>query len=272
MSQALRAVLAELEKIAPLHLAEEWDNVGLLLDPRGGEAHCTRLLLTVDYTWSVLEEVVEREVDLVIAYHPVIFGGLRRLRHAVFGERLLLETLQHGVVVYSPHTALDAAVGGMTDWLAEAVGPGTRRPIVPSSRSGSSDPPLEGQGRLVDLDAPVSLGSALDALKAHLRLAHVRVAAAPRHLQGEPIRSLAVCPGAGGKVLEAVEGADLLLTGEMRHHDVLAHNGRDASVVLCDHTNTERGFLPVLAERLRQRLAGVEVLVSERDADPLRIV
>src|SRR5690606_5087407 len=96
--------------------------------------------------------------------------------------------------------------------------------------------------------------AALTALKGHLRLPQVRLAAATRHLEGEPIRTLAACPGAGGKLFESVRDVDLLLTGEMRHHDVLAHNARGTSVVLCDHTNTERGFLPVLAERLRRRL------------------
>lgn len=286
MPQTLEDLLAELEAVAPLHLAEAWDNVGLLLDPRGQDALCARLLLTIDYTWPVLEEAVEHGVDVVVAYHPVIFGGVRRLRHGVAGERLLLETLRRNIVVYSPHTALDAARDGMTDWLAQAIGPGSTRPIVPApprgtdvahlqpsgEREGSPPAAREGQGRLVSLDTAVALDSALEALKSHLRLSQVRLAAASRHVEGEPIRTLAVCPGAGGKLFEGVRDVDLLLTGEMRHHDVLAHNARGTSVVLCDHTNTERGFLPVLAERLRQRLADVEVLVSQRDADPLRIV
>ena len=66
---------------------------------------------------------------------------------------------------------------------------------------------------------------------------------------------------------------DLLVTGEMRHHDVLARVASGTSVILTDHSHSERGYLPVLAARLAEALAsGVEVRVSEVDADPLRII
>jgi putative NIF3 family GTP cyclohydrolase 1 type 2 len=71
-------------------------------------------------------------------------------------------------------------------------------------------------------------------------------------------------------VFEGVRGVDLFVTGELRHHDVLALLGQGSSVILAEHTHTERGFLPELAQRI-QNLAGaeLEVLVSQRDADPL---
>ena len=65
--------------------------------------------------------------------------------------------------------------------------------------------------------------------------------------------------------------ADVLLTGEMGHHDVLAAVERGANVVLCEHTNTERGFLRIFARRLRQRLGkDVAVALARADAEPLR--
>ena len=78
--------------------------------------------------------------------------------------------------------------------------------------------------------------------------------------------------GAGGSVLETVT-ADLYVTGEMRHHDVLAAGERGISVILCEHTNTERGFLGVWQQRLQADLpASVEVVVSGADAEPLQIL
>ncbi len=259
-----KVVLAELEAMAPLRLAESWDNVGLLVDPHEGEAPCERLLLTVDLTWPVFEEAVRQRSDLIVAYHPVIFRGVQRLRAQAPAERVIVAALRQGVIVYSPHTALDAVSGGMTDWLAVALGEGATRPIVPTAED-----PAAGQGRLVELAEPLALDAAVSSIKAHLGLAHLRLASASRHAEGAPIRTLAVCPGAGGSVFEKVGDVDLLLTGELRHHDVLARAARGTSVVLCDHTNTERGFLPIFAERVRQRLPGLEVLVSSADRDPL---
>jgi putative NIF3 family GTP cyclohydrolase 1 type 2 len=86
------------------------------------------------------------------------------------------------------------------------------------------------------------------------------------------VKTVAVCAGSGSSVL-AGETADLYVTGEMSHHDVLNANHRGATVVLCEHSNTERGFLAVLRQKLTALFDGlVDVRVSERDRDPLEIV
>jgi putative NIF3 family GTP cyclohydrolase 1 type 2 len=82
-----------------------------------------------------------------------------------------------------------------------------------------------------------------------------------------------VCAGAGGSVFEHCHDVDLLLTGEMRHHDILARVASGTSVILTDHTNCERGYLPNLAARLRSVFGeDVAVHVASSDKDPLSIV
>jgi putative NIF3 family GTP cyclohydrolase 1 type 2 len=128
-------------------------------------------------------------------------------------------------------------------------------------------------GRRVDLEQPSSLEALLPVVKRQLGIWQVRVAAAERHLRGEPIRSAAVCAGAGGSVFEHCHDVDLLLTGEMRHHDILARVASGTSVILTDHTNCERGYLPNLAARLRSVFGeDVAVHVASSDKDPLSIV
>jgi putative NIF3 family GTP cyclohydrolase 1 type 2 len=178
---------------------------------------------------------------------------------------VLLRAIDQRLAVYSPHTALDAVVGGVNDWLADAVGPGQRRPIEPTG-DGS-----EGMGRWVDLVQPCSLADAVARIKVHLGLDRVRVAAAPRHETGDRLRTVAVCAGAGGSLLSGLSGADLMLTGEMRHHDIRELAAGGTTVVLCDHTNTERGYLPRLAAAIQARWPSLVVAVSSRDRDPLQI-
>ncbi len=267
MGLPLGEVLRVLEERAPLELAETWDNVGLLIEPQVGPVTVTRVLFTIDLDEAVLEEATHLGVELVVAYHPPIFGGMKGLRASRTAERVAVEALRRGLFVYSPHTALDAAERGMTDWLASALGPGATRAIVPTPLPAFAGR-VVGAGRRVALDAPLPLVDALRAIKAHLGLTHVRVAEAAHT---RPIESLAVCPGAGGAVFEKLGAVDLLLTGEMRHHDVVARVRQGSTVVLCDHTNTERGFLSVLAAELEPRLPGVEMIISGRDKDPLRI-
>lgn len=256
-------VLQTLELLAPLRLAEPWDNVGLLVDPDGRDEF-EKAFVTIDLTETTLSEALGWQADLIVAYHPPLFSGLKRLRFDAPTERIAVRCLCAGLTVYSPHTALDAVPRGMTDWLAETLGSGETTPIVPHEPGSSA-----GAGRVVRLDAPIPVEQAIVMIKAHLGLPHVRLSRAP----GDSlIRSLAVCPGAGGSVLERVEHVDLLLTGEMRHHDVLARRSRGTHVVLTDHTNTERAYLPRFAEALARDCSGLSVLVSSSDADPLAVV
>lgn len=256
----LAQLLDVLETLAPLRLAGSWDNVGLLLE---GTRPIRRLGLAIDLTEPVVDELIEAEVDAIISYHPPIFGGLKRITAAEPRSRSLLALIRSGVHVYSPHSALDAAAGGMADWLLDGLGRhGEPLPLEPDV----VDPSL-GAGRVASLDRPVPLQSLLEPLAVHLGISSLRVSGSMDRV----VDRVAVCPGAGGSVFENTWDVDLLLTGEMRHHDVLARAEAGIAVILTDHTNTERGYLPVFAERLREA-TGLEVVVSARDSDPLVVV
>lgn len=133
-------------------------------------------------------------------------------------------------------------------------------------------PSLSG-GKLLTLKEPSSLSEITRRIKAHLNLPHIRLAR--QQFQGEDpvIRTIAACPGSGGSVLERVR-ADLLLTGEMSHHQVLAATGRGVAVALCEHSNTERGFLQNnYKKELEQAFAGtLDIVIANCDRDPLQIV
>ncbi|MET0790033.1 MAG: Nif3-like dinuclear metal center hexameric protein, partial [Polyangiaceae bacterium] len=140
MSRTLAEVLALLEQLAPLDLAEDWDNVGLLLEPSGaGQRPIARAFLCIDLSEAVLDEALTEGADFLLAYHPPLFRGLKRLRASVAEERVLLRALEAGLAIYSPHTALDAAQGGVNDWLASAFGPGRSAPLVGHAASAQSE-------------------------------------------------------------------------------------------------------------------------------------
>lgn len=250
--------LAALDAVAPLRLAASWDNTGLLLE---GDRAVETMLLTIDLSASVLREALKHDVDLVVAYHPPIFSGLKRLTRRHVQTATLLSLARQGVHVYSPHTALDAVAGGINDWLLEAFGPlEDVQPLVPDLQT-----PTAGVGRRATLHTPRSLNELTQNVKNFLGLEAVRVSEA-----ATTIRSVAVCPGAGGSVFTGLEGVDLLLTGEMRHHDVLGFAAQGVSTILTEHTNTERGYLPRYAERIRSSL-GTTVHIAATDRDPLQI-
>ncbi len=263
MDPSLESVLEVLHDLAPPGLAAEWDNVGLLLE---GTRTIQTVILCIDLTEAVFDEARERSADLIVAYHPPIFKGIRRLTGGTPQGRVLLGALRGGISVYSPHTALDAATGGMCDWLLESFGvPFTdSAPIQPDR----SDPSV-GAGRRAVLATPRPLTDAVASIKEHPHLAHVRVASPTDRSIRAPISTVAVCPGAGGSVLSSLGSVDLILTGEMRHHDVLSWAAQGTTVVLTDHTHTERGYLLRLADRIRRARPRLSVGCAATDVDPL---
>jgi dinuclear metal center YbgI/SA1388 family protein len=222
-------------------------------------------LLTIDLTEAVALEARDLKADLIVAYHPPIFSGLKRLTQATANERIIARLVCDQIFVYSPHTALDCARGGVNDWLARAFAPASAEPIVPS-QEGSS----EGVGRRLTLAGALELDDIVARLKSHLAIDHVRVAHSKTGKAA--IETVALCAGAGGSVLGSAPRVDLWLSGELRHHDILARVENGTHVIVCDHTHTERGYLPILAEQLRERLGDeVDFVVSAVDDDPLRV-
>ena len=259
-SMKLHDVMQILQEIVPLNLAEEWDNVGLLLNPVRPRS-IKNILLTIDLTEAVVSEAVLQKVDLIIAYHPVLFHPLNRLDAGNAYDRTIMTLIQKNIAVYSPHTALDAVIGGVNDWLADGVGIGEVTPICPLKETDT------GQGRLVTLVKPVSLKTLTQRIKRYLDLKSVRVASA---VQDTKIQTIALCAGAGTEVFKGVK-ADCYLTGEMSHHNILSATLNGSHVILCEHTNTERGYLPVFAKILRKALGnGIDIAVSEIDSDPIK--
>ncbi len=119
-------ITSAIENTIPPALAQDWDNVGFLL----GEANknVKKLLLTIDVTKAVVIEAKRLKVDLIVSYHPVIWDGLKHITANGPGS-LVYELIRCGISVYSVHTALDAAKGGVNDGLAEMIGISDGQPI-----------------------------------------------------------------------------------------------------------------------------------------------
>jgi dinuclear metal center YbgI/SA1388 family protein len=122
----VKDIAGVVEKIAPLGLAQSWDNVGLLVgDPERPLRH---VLLTIDVTQAVVAEARELHTDCILSYHPLIWDGLKRVR-ADDRSGVVYELIRSGIAVFSIHTALDAVAGGVNDGLAEILGIHDAKPL-----------------------------------------------------------------------------------------------------------------------------------------------
>ena len=111
----VQQIYEEMQRIAPLALAESWDNPGLLVDC-GGEV--SRVLVTLDITPEVVEEAARKGCGLIVSHHPVIFSPLKKLS----GQDVAFRLVKSGISAICMHTNLDAAEGGVNEVLAGIFG------------------------------------------------------------------------------------------------------------------------------------------------------
>jgi len=122
----IKDIAEQIEKIVPLNLAQDWDNVGLLIG--NPKKNVQNILLTIDVTNDVVAEAKKLKTELIVSYHPVIWDGLKKVTSN--GQTsVVYDLIRSGIAVFSIHTALDAATGGVNDGLAEIIGIKDGKPI-----------------------------------------------------------------------------------------------------------------------------------------------
>ncbi len=115
----ISVVIDCLESFAPPSLQEDYDNAGLIVGNSEGE--CTGIITTLDVTEKVVEEAVSRKCNLIVAHHPIIFKGLKRLNGANYVERTVISAIKNNIAVYAVHTNLDNVITGVNKKIAEKL-------------------------------------------------------------------------------------------------------------------------------------------------------
>ncbi len=128
----VKDVTTILEELAPLHYAEDFDNVGLLVGD--ANATVTGILVTLDTLENVIDEAIAKKYNLVVSFHPIIFGGLKKLTGATYVERVVLKAIRNNIAIYSMHTALDNARDGVNAKICEILGVNQTEVLIPKKQ------------------------------------------------------------------------------------------------------------------------------------------
>lgn len=250
MRYTVRDIYDAVDALAPFETAEPWDNVGLLIG--GMDRPVDTVLTALDATPQVVREARERGAQLLLTHHPLLFAPVRRLDEAEPGAALVCDIIRAGLSMIAAHTNLDVAVGGVNDALAESLGLAVAE--------------TDGILRLGSLGAPVRLDALAQRIESAL--------AAPVTRYGQPacvVSRFALCSGAGGAEVAraAAQGAQVLITGELKHDQALDAMARGLCVLAAGHRATEICAADLLARHLLSALNTVEskirVFVSESD-------
>ncbi len=257
----LTEICSFLEAFAPSRLAEEWDNVGLLVGDRGRQV--TRVMTCLTITPASAAEAVEQRADLIVTHHPLPFRPLKRLTNESLPGRLLLQLLAANIAIHSPHTAFDSASQGINQRLAEGLGLTSIQPLLP--RVGDVD--NLGSGRFGSLPTAQLLANVAQQVATFLRVRGLHQVGS----SDQTIRSVAVACGSAGSFLEPARraGCDLLVTGETSFHTCLEAEADNIALLLPGHFASERFAVEALAEVLSQQFPTLTIWPSQQEQDPL---
>ena len=218
------ALFAHIERTAPLSLAAPWDKSGLQVASLREEA--THLAVCLDPLPEVVEEALARGADCILSHHPLALTPRLPDRMDAY-HAVLRQLFRADVPLYAAHTSLDANPHGPVTWLArelklarEEVLEVTGTYAFAGAAPACSEPESSvGFGFVGDLPAPLDLDGLLARLAPWVAGKSLRLAGTVR----APIRRLAVCPGSGADLapLAASRGAELFITGDLKHHAAL---------------------------------------------------
>ena len=129
----VKAITDILEQKAPLQLAEDFDNVGLLVG--NADMEVTGILVTLDTLEAVVEEAINRNCNFIVSFHPIVFKGLKRITGTSYVERVVAKAIENHIAIYSMHTALDNVPGGVSGKMCEVLGLQSPEVLIPTKRS-----------------------------------------------------------------------------------------------------------------------------------------
>lgn len=129
----IQDVINLLEELAPTPYAEDFDNVGLLVGNKNAEVE--GILITLDTLETVVDEAIEKECNLIVSFHPIIFKGLKKLTGKTYVERVVIKAIQHNIAIYAIHTALDNALQGVNDIICNTLGLSNKRILIPQKNT-----------------------------------------------------------------------------------------------------------------------------------------
>ncbi len=129
----IKDIINELEQFAPAALKEDFDNVGLLVGDASTDA--TGVLITLDITEKVVDEAIAKGCNLVVAHHPIMLSGLKKINGRNATERIVIKAIRHNIALYASHTNADSVMNGVSGKMCEILGLENCKILAPKKES-----------------------------------------------------------------------------------------------------------------------------------------
>ena len=247
-----RDIMKVIEATYPKHAALEWDNVGLLVGRT--EKEVKKIYVALDATDEVIEQAVSANADMLITHHPLLFSPLKKITDEHFIGGRVVKLLQHDISYYAMHTNYD--VCGMADISAAILGLDGAETLEVTDKES-----MEGIGKVGDFSGPMSLQSCGEFIKEKFQLDSVKVFGD----LSSTVQRVAICPGSGKGMTELAleKNADVLVTGDIGHHEGIDAVAQGLAIIDAGHYGLEHIFIEDMANYLRKNIEGIVVETHE---------
>ena len=247
----MKMKMYEIERIIesefPKETAYEWDNPGLLLGSH--DAEITAVSVTLDVTPDTVRQAAECGAQLILSHHPILFGGTKKLTDDTPEGKMLLESAKNGICIYAAHTNCDVGKNGINAYLAELF-----------ELTDTEYLEENGLGRIGNLKTCVTLGEFAEKVKEKLNTPHVRICGDTQKIIGRA----AIGSGACADCIPAAiaKGADVMLTADMKYHEMLNADACGICVIDAGHYPTEAVVTEIFAGILKD--TGLKIVKSKQ--------
>lgn len=257
MKLQVRDIIEKLERDFPCRMAMDWDNPGLQVGRRDGRVH--KAAVALDATDEVVEQCVSQDVDFLLTHHPLLLSGIRQINDGSMAGRRILTMAEQGIAHYAMHTNFDTA--RMGELAADRLSLQERRIL---EVTGSDESGEYGIGFAGNLPGSMTARECCSFAKKAFGLDTIRLFGDPERT----VRYIAVSPGSGKSMIKPALnlGAELLITGDIGHHDGIDAADQGLLVADAGHYGIEHIFIAHMYEWMRREFPQIETAALQPEA------
>ena len=263
MNTTVRDIYEYLDSIAPFDLQETYDNAGIIVGDPTQEV--TGVMLCLDSTEEVIQEAIDRECNLVIAHHPIIFSGIKQIIGANYIQRTLMKAIKNNIAIIAIHTNLDNVLSnGVNEMIAKKLGLISLSILAPKAQE-ITDAPV-GAGIVGKFDDRMPTESFFDLLKDKMQLDIVK----HTDICFDEVKKIAICGGSGSFLLDHAKaaGAHVFVTSDYKYHEFF---DADGEIIIADigHYESEQYTIELLYNIISDKFSTFAAHYTQRNTNPV---
>ena len=256
-----KEIIEKIEETYPKNRAMDWDNVGLLVGST--EKEVSKIFIGLDLTDEVIEDAIKWGADMIVTHHPLIFSPLRSVTNQSFIGRRVIRLIQHDIAYYAMHTNYD--ILRMAELASDIIGLQEAEVL----ETVFQEEKAEGIGKIGLFSEDMTLEECCKLIKERFHLESVKVFGD----LSRKVKKAAICPGSGKSVIQESlkKKADVLITGDIDHHEGIDAVARNLMIIDAGHYGLEHIYIEDMQKYLGRRLSGIEIKAMDLKA-PFQVI